>query len=434
MSGQLNRLQAFLADAGELEIVAPPASTRPDYFGRFARLLGATLVASHVHAAAAPGPAASVSPTTAPPAAAAVIRDPDTTRAAIMSVKQLSARYLAHGRAPLQPQINMLNPDDDPEEGPVALIAPGEVCRVDGVRADYSKADPRLAFMADTEQMRAMLLVHESMHCRVGPALIKHIQQFHSPTVLQYVNIFNESSADAMAILTLARKDGVPVALHALDRVVAVRAAEAVSPDADGFHDTRETLKRVRNLLVNTPEKLNSDSSTFALAITETLAGASKTFKDALPPDRQGYLATPEFSADMAQFHKAVEKMADDYLHGVFHLGAPQVALNRMVAPPGGPSDSPEQLFLAKRAPAPAFTVTSLREQAEAITASVIVAAGGLPKTTVAASAPAPAQHANSMLAIGRLRSHLGAIYAAPLSEALAEHEHADVDEPAPPK
>lgn len=435
MSAQLNRLQAFLADAGELEIVAPSASTRPDYFGRFARLLGATLVASHVSAvAAAPVPAHEPAPAPAVATTAPEARDRDMTQSAILSIKQVSARYLAHGRSPLKPQIRMLNPDDDPLAGPMATVAPEDICRVEGVRTDYSKSDPRLARMADTPQMRTMVLVHESMHCRLAPALFRHLAQSTSAMAYNFAVTFSESSADAIAILTLARHDGLPLALNTLDRLAAIRASEAASPDSDGHHDSRETLARIRAILVESPQRLNSDGATFSLAITEALMGTSATFKASLPAERAGYMETQEFRADMTSFHQAVEEMARDYLGGAYELGAPEITFNNLTLPAGQAAEPTGWQLLAKKIVGPAFTAAGLRAEAEVITAAVIAAAGDAPSHTAVASADGQPQPTNTLLAVGRLRSRLDSIYVDPQGQHSSEHEQTEFEEPARPQ
>lgn len=413
MSAQLSRLQAFLAGAGELEVVAPAPAIRPDYFGRFAKLVGATVVATHVATAAAAAPvqapdAAGAAPTTAAPAA----HDHATTQTSIRAVKDIAARYLSHGRAPLKPVITMMNPDDDRDVGPTATAMPGEICEVAGVRADYGKADPRLAVMAGTPEQRAQVLVHESMHCRLGPALLRYVAR--DTSAAEFAVTFSESSADAMAILTVARKDGVPAALSALEHWYKVRGDEAASPEADGLHDSRETLSRIRELLTKAPEKLDSDGAAFALAITEGLAGAAKTFANALPAERKDYISSPEFKAHMAGFHQAVEEMARGYLDGPYEMGAPKVSLNNETLASSSPAGPSMWQLLAKKLGAQPFTAASLRGQVEAITDSVIASAGGAASTTLA-SIDQPAAHANKAVAIGRLRSHLSAIYLDPV-------------------
>jgi len=428
MNTQLNRLQAFLADAGELEIVAPAAARRPDYFGRCARLLGGALLATQITAVAAPAPApaqADVPIAIAPTLAA--VEDP-ATRAGIASVKAISSRYLSHGRSPLTLAVTMLDTAESPEEGPTATIAPNNVCLVEAVRADYSKSDPRLARMADTPAMRALVLVHESMHCRIGLALVRHAAERPAPLSMAFLGTFNESSADAFALLTLARRDGIPVALNALDRLAEIRAAEAASPEADGSHDSRETLRRIRALLVETPEKLASDGAILSLAVTEALHGTSVTFKNALPAQQQGYMATAEFSADMARFHATVEEIGKGYLEGKHDLGHPVIGLKNTLLNDQSGSVPGDGQFLAKRSAPPPFTAASLRSEAETITTSVIAAAAGA-KPIVAASAPAPAAQASGMLAIGRLRSRLDSIYVGAAGEAEHQHETAQFEE-----
>jgi len=418
MSAQLSRLQAFLAGAGELEVVTPAPAIRPDYFSRFAKLMGATVVATHVATATAAAPVqapggAAAAPTASVPAAA---HDHATTQASIRSVKDIAARYLSHGRTPLKPVITMMNPDDDHEVGPTATAMPGDICEVAGVRADYGKAEPRLAVMAGTPEQRAQVLVHESMHCRLGPALLRYVAR--DTSVAEFAVTFSESSADAMTILTVARKDGVPAALSALDHWYKVRGDEAASPDSDGLHDSRETLSRIRELLTKTPEKVDSDGAAFALAITEGLAGASRTYANALPADRkdvrEAYIASPEFKAQMAGFHQAVEEMARGYLEGPYDMGALKVSLNNEVVEPNSPVASGTWQLLARKLGAQPFTAAGLRGQVEAITASFIASAAGAAPAKLA-SAGLPAAQASTAMAIGRLRSHLSAIYVDPV-------------------
>jgi hypothetical protein len=419
MSAQLSRLHAFLAGAGELEVVAPAPAIRPDYFGRFAKLMGATVVAAHVATAAAAGPAPEPAPAAASPVAVApAAHDPASTQASIISIKKIAARYLSDGHSPLKPVITMMNPEVDLDVGPTASALPGDKCVIDGVRTDYSKTD--LGTVAATPEQRAQVLVHESMHCRLGPALLRYVAQ--NPSAASFAVTFSESSADAMAILTTARKDGAPAALAALDHWYKIREAEAASPDSDGLHDSRETLKRIGELLTSAPEKINSDGAAFALAITNGLAGALKTYANAVPPDRKDYrseyIAGPEFKAQMTSFHQAVEEMARGYLDGPYELGAPQITLNDQTLPADAPAVQSTWQFLAKKLGSQPFTAASLRQQAEAITDSVIASAGGAPsQTLVAAAAPAPTPdlHSGAAVAIGRLRSHLSAIYVDPV-------------------
>jgi hypothetical protein len=416
LSTQLSRLQAFLVGAGELEVVAPAPAIRPDYFGRFAKLMGATVVAAHVATATAAGPVPEPKPAVASPVAAApAARDPASTQASIISIKKIAARYLADGHSPLKPVITMMNPDDELDVGPTASALPGDKCVIDGVRADYSKTE-QLAAIAGTPEQRAQILVHESMHCRLGPALLRYVAR--DPSAAAFAVTFSESSADAMAILTVARKDGVPAALSALEHWYQVREKEAASPESDGQHDSRETLKRIRELLTTTPEKIDSDGAAFALAITEGLAGASKTFAAALPDDRKDYIASPVFKAHMSGFHQAVEEMARGYLEGQYELGAPEISLNDQTLSAGSPAAPSTWQFLGRKLGIQPFTAASLRQQAEAITDSVIASAGGARAQTLVAAAspePAPALHSSAAVAIGRLRSHLGAIYVEPV-------------------
>lgn len=413
MSAQLSRLQAFLAGAGELEVVTPAPAIRPDYFGRFAKLMGATVVVAHVATAAAepapePAPAAAVSAAVAP-----ATHDRAATQASIISVKKIAARYLLDGHSPLKPVITMMNPEEELDVGPTASALPGDKCVIEGVRADYSKTE-QLAKLAGTPEQRAQVLVHESMHCRLGPALLHYVAQ--NPSAASFAVTFSESTADAMAILTAARKDGVPAALAALEHWYQVREKEAASPDSDGLHDSRETLKRIRDILTTAPEKVDSDGAAFALAVTEGLAGASKTFAAALPPERKDYIASPEFKAQMAGFHQAVEEMAHGYLEGPYELGAPEISLNDQTLSPGEPPAASTWQLLAKKVTSAPFTAASLRQQVETITGSVIKTAGESTSQMIAAAdAPAPGIRVGAAGAIGRLRSHLNSIYVDPV-------------------
>lgn len=431
MSAQLSRLQAFLEGAGELQVITPPAEVRPDYFARFARLAGATLVAAQVATAAAGEPVLESAP--APAAAVEVPASAETAEkqrvvTAMRQVRDLSARYLSHGRSPLKPHIVMIDPDKLPDEGPLAIVEIGEVCRIEGIRTDYSRTDPRLAVMGDTPAMRAFVLVHESMHCRVGPALLRHVPQFQSSTSGVFAVIFNESAADAHGVLTLARKDGIPAALEVLDRMVEVRAAEAALPESDGHHDSRETLLRVRALLEHAPERLNSDAAAFSLAITEALSGAVATLQRALPPEQAGYSGTPEYKADMARLQQAVEEMARDYLAGTHDLGAPRITLNNLVLQPQAKPTGSQSAWslLAKLKPAePSFTAAGLRKEAEAITSALPSSASASPPAAVAAAAAvavASAPAGQRAGAIGRLRSHIGSVYSSALHSTGSTH------------
>ncbi|MFJ1470122.1 hypothetical protein [Massilia orientalis] len=419
MSAQLSRLQAFLAGAGELEVVAPAPAIRPDYFGRFAKLMGATVVVAHVASAAAAGPAPQPAPAAAAApatAAAPTARDRASTQASIISVKKIAARYLSDGHSPLKPVITMMNPEEEPDVGPTASALPGDKCVIEGVRTDYGKTK-HLATMAGTPEQRAQVLVHESMHCRLGPALLRYVA--HNPSAASFAVTFSESSADAMAILTTARKDGVPAALAALDHWYKIRETEAASPDSDGLHDSRETLNRIRELLTTAPERIDSDGVAFALAITEGLAGASKTYAAALPSERKDYIASTEFQAHMAGFHQAVEEMAHGYLEGPYQLGAPEITLNDQTLSSGAPPVPSAWQLLAMKLGGQPFTAADLRRQVEAITGSFINAAGGSTSQMLTATAPAPAAAPATLVgaagAIARLKSHLNSIYVDPV-------------------
>lgn len=428
MSAQLSRLRAFLADAGPLEVVAPAPAIRPDYFGRFAKLMGATVVIAHVATAAAAGPAPDQETAAAASAVAPVpaANDRETTQATIASIKTIAARYLSDGRSPLRPAITMLNPEENLDVGPTASALPGDKCVIDGIRADYSKTD--IGTIVATPAQRAQVLVHESMHCRLGPALLRYVAA--NPSAASFAVTFSESSADAMAILTTARKDGVPAALAAVDHLYKVREAEAESPDSDGLHDSRETLKRIRQMLTAAPERVDSDGAAFALAITEGLAGALKTYAAALSSDRKDYMTSAEFKDHMTGFHLAVEEMAQGYLEGPYALGAPEITLNEQTLSPGAvPTPSTWQL-LAKKLGAQPFTTASLRQQAEEITNSVISVGGSSTSQLLAAAAstpaPAPAARVGAASAIGRLKSHLNAIYVDPVP--IGEPQVPDLD------
>ena len=428
MSARLSRLQAFLAGAGALEVVAPAPAIRPDYFGRFAKLMGATVVVAHVATAAAAGPAPDPEPADAASAVTAVpaAHDRASTQATIMSIKKIAARYLSDGRSPLKPSITMLNPEENLDVGPTASALPGDKCVIDGVRADYSKTG--LAAIAPTPDQRAQVLVHESMHCRLGPALLRYVAA--NPSAAGFAVTFSESSADAMAILTTARKDGAPAALAALDHWYKVREAEAASADSDELHDSRETLKRIRELLTAAPERVDSDGAAFALAITEGLAGTWKTYTAALPSYRNDYIGSPEFKSHMAGFHQAVEEMAHGYLEGPYELGAPEITLNDQTLSPGATPAPITWQLLEKKPGSQPFTAASLRLQVEAMTASVSKMAGSSTSQILAAAAtasgPPPAARVEAAVAIGRLKSHLNAIYFDPVP--VGEAHVADLD------
>lgn len=449
MSGQISRLQAFLAGAGNLEVVAPPADVRPDYFARFARLAGATLVAAQVAAVAAPAHA--VAPP--PPAPPTVLTAEETmaaekTRiaAAMRSVQDLSARYLSAGRSPTSSRIVMIDPEKLPDEGPLAFLEPDEMRRIEGIRTDYSRTNPRLATMADTPGMRAFVLIHESMHCRLGPALMNHVAQSTAPMAYEFAVRFNESSADAYAVLTLARKDGIPAALEVLDRVTKVREAEMALPESEGHHDSRDTLERVRAVLERTPERLDSDDAAFSLAITEALAGASTALERAQPKEYRAYLQSADYAADMQRFHGTVEEMARGYLEGAHGLGAPKVILNNLVMAPAAPARMSPWGLLAKLRPAEhGFTAATLRKDVEEITRSLgrDVAASAPSKRAIADNDDPTPVHASlsgspqrHAVSIGRLRSRLDGVYsgvlhstgASELTDPTADHE--DLERP----
>lgn len=449
MSEQLSRLQAFLADAGDLEVVAPPADVRPDYFARFARLAGAALVATQVAAVAAPAHAAAPTPpvsSTALSSEQSMAAEKTRIVAAMRSVQDLSARYLSAGRSPTSARIVMIDPEKLPDEGPLAFLEPGEVCRIEGIRTDYSRTDPRLAVMADTPGMRAFVLIHESMHCRLGPALMTHVAQSTAPMAYEFAVRFNESSADAYAVLTLARKDGIPAALAVLDRVTAVREAEMLLPESEGHHDSRDTLRRVRAVLERTPERLDSDDAAFSLAITEALAGASTALERAEPKEYRVYLQSADYAADMQRFHGTVEEMARGYLEGAHGLGAPKVILNNLVMAPAAPARMSPWGLLAKLRPTEhGFTAATLRKDVEEITRSLArdAAASATSKHAIADNdgpAPVHASLAGSpelqVVSIGQLRSRLDGVYsgvlhstgASELTDPAADHE--DFDRP----
>lgn len=424
MSAQLNRLQAFLSGAGELEVVTPAPTIRPDYFARFAKLLGATVVAAHVATAAA-GPAPEPVPNAAPSVTLNTGgHDHATTHSSILTVKSIAARYLSDGRSPLKLAVKMINPEEQPEVGPMASALPDDQCVISGIRADYTKME-ELAAMAGTPEQRAQVLVHESMHCRLGPALLRYVAK--NPSAANFAVTFNESTADAMAILATARKDGVPAALAALEHFHHFRGMEAASPDSDGLHDSRETLNRIRDILTNSPEKVSSDGAAFALAITEGLSGATKTFTDALSSQSKDYAASPNFQANMAGFNQAVEEMAQGYLEGAYEMGVTEISLNDETASTNAqPGPGASQLQNKKMTDAP-FTAAGLRQQAQEITASFTQTAGAsVSKMSATIGAPAPGGRLGAAGAIGRLTTHLNSIYADPVP--VAAEEISDLD------
>gem|GEM_PF-2608787 len=356
--------------------------------------------------------------------------------AAMRSVQDLSARYLSAGRSPTTSHIVMIDPEKLPEEGPLAFLEPGGVCRIEGIRTDYSSTDPRLATMADTPGMRAFVLIHESIHCRLGRALMNHVAQSTAPMAYEFAVRFNESSADAYAVLTLARKDGIPAALEVLDRVTKVREAEMALPESEGHHDSRDTLQRVRAVLERTPERLDSDDAAFSLAITEALAGASTALERAQPKEYRAYLQSADYAADMQRFHGTVEEMARGYLEGAHGLGAPKVILNNLVMAPAAPARMSPWGLLAKLRPAEhGFTAATLRKDVEEITRSLgrDVAASTTIRSAIADNVGAAPVHASlagspeqNVVSIGQ-RSRLDGVDAGVLHSTGAS-ELADAD------
>lgn len=127
--------------------------------------------------------------------------DRATTQAEILSVKNIVVRYGADGHSSLKPVIAMMNPTRSSTSAPRHRLYL-DMCGIEGVRGAYSKIDG-LATMVGPPERRAQVLVHESMHCRLDPTLLRYVD--HDLSVANVVLTFSQSSADVMAILTVAQ-------------------------------------------------------------------------------------------------------------------------------------------------------------------------------------------------------------------------------------
>lgn len=324
---RLSRLRGFLDGAGDLEVVShPKSSTRPEHFVRLLRLFG-------------PPVALAAQLTTATAAATEPIKGPSMTKVAELPgklqpaepIRHLYDRYLNHGRSETRRELHVIEDSARPDDLPKAVVLKG-VCRIEGIRLDYSKTDDLILKLTLTPGQRAHVLIHEDFHCRVMPAILKSIHRLESDIHNDFVRRFNESGADVMAILILARRDGIDVAKDTLSRLIEIRKLEAASDTADGYHDSRASLAHLNVILDHNPEMFASDAQAFATAIAIAVREAGKSFESTSLADAR-VAAGPDFEKEFSRLGDMIAQAANAYSTGRYGGDGAKVLVNAKASP-----------------------------------------------------------------------------------------------------
>lgn len=238
------------------------------------------------------------------------------------TMSTLVQRYLVHGHTGVHRQILVRHRDDpaifdESAGGPVALHWPGR-CQVLNLRTHYGpllRTRPDLTHLRLHRHPAAVIwgLIHEDMHCRIDPylefagqPLIERLRaDGASSERLAFVRLVDrmktllgEAISDAMAILMMARRDGVDTAREFSETLADYRAdRRAVDPE----HDTTATLIEVRRILETEPAVLDSDARVFERAILAAQTTFFHTFVQQLDMDDVRIVSSADFAAQVAR-------------------------------------------------------------------------------------------------------------------------------------
>lgn len=314
-AAKLSRLQAFLSNASELEVVAHKSADKPvDYTLKFLRDIAVpavkrTIVWTALGAALAAGTApAQATSNTAP------VSNGPVSQAAVDQTRDLYRKYVAHGHSDHGNGVVMVAKGS--EASPMATALEGG-CFLVGIRSDYTEF-PALA-QVDQDLMRRFTLIHEDMHCRSNAYVMATLTPYLesnlvSPVFSRFATITSEASADAMALLMTARRDGVDEALKMADAVEKLR----VSTPKDTDHDTVATIRKVRQILKTSPQRFDSDSTALATAMEVGLSGATVAIEKQLPARDLDELRSPRFKQNMQWLADGLTQAVKAYYYGSY--------------------------------------------------------------------------------------------------------------------
>lgn len=261
-------------------------------------------------------------------------------------------RYLVHGRTGVHRQILVRHRDDpaisdEGSGGPVALHWPGR-CQMLNLRTHYGpllRTRPDLTHLRLHQHPAAVRwgLIHEDMHCRtdpylelVGQPLIERLRaDGASSEHLAFIRLVDrmktllaEAMSDAMAILMIARRDGVDTARDFMETLIEYRAdRRAIDPE----HDTSATLIEVGRILKNEPAALDSDARVFERAILAAQTTFFHTFVQQLDTDDDRTASGADFATQVARIPVMLDRARMAYREGDT-LGHPTLAGRGAVA------------------------------------------------------------------------------------------------------
>ena len=247
----------------------------------------------------------------------------------LAAMSAMAHRYLAHGRTGVRREILVRHRDDpavfdEGSGGPVALHWPGQ-CQMLNLRTHYDallRARPDLTHLRLHRHPAAVVwgLIHEDMHCRtdpylefVGQRLIEQLRADGASSerlaLVRLIDrmkmLLSEAMSDAMAILMMARRDGVDAAQEFLATLAEYRAdRRAVDPE----HDTTATLIEVGRILGTEPAVLDADARVFERAILAAQTTFFHTFVQQLDTDDTRTVQRADFAAQLARIPIMLER------------------------------------------------------------------------------------------------------------------------------
>lgn len=307
----LSRLSAFLAKPGPAQVVAPSLISQPvNYTARLLHRLQpnckAVLASSAVALLMCGSPAQSHT----------VKGTQASSEKGLEAITQIYKKFASHGRTDTTIQMQVVA--DDAEGDPLAHIGDIHVCKIEGLRMEYS--DYRELNHFESQLAREFVVIHEDMHCRTMPHIVAQARfDMNKGITLSsaypvFVRLFAEASADAMAVLMKARRDGVDAALTMAEQVEAARIKAGFQ-----HYDTIKTLEIVRTMLHSDKSVLKSDAAAFSASIRAGLQGTSMTLPQWLPPEQLREMESAEFRDSMSSLATGLYSATRAYHAGNHH-------------------------------------------------------------------------------------------------------------------
>jgi hypothetical protein len=201
--------------------------------------------------------------------------------AAIKEITEFHSKYMSEGRSNIRPIYSVEAPNNVGGLPEAMQYFSGEsagACVITHISNDYShfysNNEHKYDVLTD-KTMRAYASIHENAHCNTMSNTHNLIpfDKMH-PMVKDFLVVSREAMADAMAILTIARVDGLADAQHVLDARLA-QSNEYRSDDPD--HDVAQTLNIIQDVLDNHPEKYSTDTAAFKTATEAGIDGSLNT-------------------------------------------------------------------------------------------------------------------------------------------------------------